>query len=709
MAEATGHPTADKRSVITGATIADTCRPTCRIREPEYRFRAHALFNKKPKNEASSADLCVTLPSETTPGAAMKILKKLDIFVLKAYGLLFVGTFFICLFVLMMQFMWRYVEELIGKGLSTEILMKFFYYAGLTLIPMSLPLAVLLASLITFGNFGERLELLSMKAAGIPLIRILQPIFLFTVLLCIGSFYFQNVTSPQATKDLYTLVYSMKQKSPELEIPEGIFYNEIPGYNLYVEKKNKVTGMLYDVMIYTTTDGYEDAQIVLADSARLQTTADKRHLKLTLHNGERFRNMQTQGGAAAKVNVPYMRETFVKEIDLIQFDANFNMMDANLLSGNAATKDMHTISKGLDSLLHKSDSTGRALYAITNRSVTNRRLPSSLKGEDSVKVVTRPRVERIPLDTALAHMNPGQQRNVLRSAMNKSRSAANDYEYRALITEDMNKAIRLHQVEWHKKFTLSLACIIFFFIGAPLGAIIRKGGLGVPVVVSVAIFIFYYIVNVSGEKMAKSGEWIVWMGLWLSTAVLCPIGAFLTYKANKDSVAFNLEAYTAFFRKLLGLRVSRHINRKEVIITDPDYPRLMTELTRLRHDCRTYAQKNHLRSMPNYFRMYFRYAEDTEVIELNKRLESIVEELANSKDAAIIDTLNHLPVLSPDAHTRPFRNSRLNMAAGILFPIGLFFFFRVWRFRLRLSRDIQQIQKYTTFIHKRIHTLIDNK
>lgn len=642
-------------------------------------------------------------------GTAMRIIKKLDIFVLKAYGLLFVGTFFICLFVLMMQFMWRYVEELIGKGLSTEILLKFFYYAGLTLIPMSLPLAVLLASLITFGNFGERLELLSMKAAGIPLVRILRPIFLFTVVLCLGSFYFQNVTSPQATKDLYTLVYSMKQKSPELEIPEGIFYNDIPGYNLYVEKKDKQTGMLYDVMIYTTTDGYEDAQIVLADSARLQTTADKRHLKLTLYNGERFRNMQAQGGAASRVNVPYMRETFIKEIDLIPFDANFNMMDANLLSGNAATKDLRTINLGLDSLMHKSDSTGRALYATTSRTITPRSLPRSLRGEDSARVVSRLQAERVPLDTIFARLEAGQQRDNLRTAMYKSRSALSDYEYRALVTEDMDRSIRMHKVEWHKKFTLSLACIIFFFIGAPLGAIIRKGGLGVPVVVSVAIFIFYYIVNVSGEKMAKSGEWIVWMGLWLSTAVLCPIGAFLTYKANKDSVAFNIEAYTAFFRRLLGLRTSRHINRKEVIINDPDYPDLTNRLSQLRLDCRNYAQKNHLRSMPNYFRMYFRYVQDVEVIELNKRMEEIIEELSNTKDAAIIDTLNHLPVLSPDAHTRPFHNSRLNIAAGIVFPVGMFFFFRVWRYRLRLSRDIQQIQKYTAFLRKRIRTLIDNK
>lgn len=288
----------------------------------------------------------------------MRLIKKIDIFVFKAYTLLFVGTFFVCLFIFMMQFMWRWVEDLIGKGLTLDVLAHFFYYVGLTLIPMSLPLAILLASLITFGNFGERFELLSMKAAGIPLIRIFQPIIIFTVGLSICSFYFQNVVSPDAQKKFYTLAYSMKQKSPELEIPEGIFYNEIPGYNIFVEHKGKDNGMLYGVMIYSTTDGYEDSQIVLADSARLQSTEDEKHLKLTMYAGERFRNMQSQGGVMQRTNVPYMRETFVEETDLIPFDNNFNVMDANLFNGSAVTKNMREIQAGIDSLNHKSDSTG---------------------------------------------------------------------------------------------------------------------------------------------------------------------------------------------------------------------------------------------------------------------------------------------------------------------------------------------------------------
>ncbi len=629
----------------------------------------------------------------------MKFIKKIDIFVFKAYSLLFVGTFFICLFIFMMQFMWRYVDELIGKGLTLDVLAHFFYYAGLTLIPMSLPLAILLASLITFGNLGERFELLSMKAAGIPLIRILQPIIIFNILLCIGSFYFQNVTGPEAQKKFYTLIYSMKQKSPELEIPEGIFYSEIPGYNIFVEKKGKENGILYGVMIYSTTDGYEDAQIVLADSAELKTTADEKHLMLTMYAGERFRNMQAQGNMMARANVPYMRETFIQETDLIPFDNNFNMMDANVFSGSAQTKNLREIETGLDSLAHKSDSIGRSLFAYLQNTTYRRKV--NIASQDSAKIAR----QTLNFDTLYSQLTVSQQQSILRNAMQKSTVATNEYEFRGLISKDIDQSTRTHWVEWHKKFTLSLACLFFFFIGAPLGAIIRKGGLGVPVVISVTIFIFYYIINVSGEKMAKSGEWVPWFGEWLSSMVLCPIGIFLTYKANKDSAVFNIEAYINVIRKILGLRISRHIARKEVIIHDPDYPVVKTELMALSQEWQAYAQKSRLRLPPNYLHIFFHNIDDHEVISLSRKMENLITILSNSRDAAILDALNKLPIVSTHAHTRPFHNYKWNMVLGIIFPVGIFFYFRIWRYRLRLYKDIQQIKKYSAFIAERIEKI----
>lgn len=631
----------------------------------------------------------------------MRIFKKLDIFILKDYLLLFAGTFFICLFIFMMQFMWRYLEELVGRGLSMDVLIKFFYYSGLTLVPMSLPMAVLLASLISFGNMGERLELLAMKASGVPLVRILQPVFIFSLCVCAGSFYFQNKVGPEATKQLATLVWSMKQKSPELEIPEGVFYSEIPGYNLYVHHKDTRTGMLYGVMIYSNKEGYEDAEIVLADSARLQSTADKRHLKLTLMHGERFRNMDSQGGGnMLRASVPYMRESFVREVDLIPFDANFNLMDANLFSGNAQTKGLHDIRLGIDSLRQVSDSTAHAIAASTMGNYLNKSIPTGIS--DSARIV-KECDKALPLDSAYARLTDEQRTSAWRTAQNRAESLRSEYDFRAIITADVNMSLRRHRMEEQKKFTLSLACLLFFFIGAPLGAIIRKGGLGLPVVVSVLIFICYYVVNVSGEKMAKTGEWSVLSGIWLSSCVLLPVGIFLTQRANKDSVVFNIEGYRAFVRHLFGLRVSRALNRKEVIIHDPQYRRLASDLQQLSADCQAYNQQAHLVRIPSYLRIFFHYREDREVERLSDRLEALIEELHNSRDNSILMYINMYPILEPDAHTRPFHSARLNVCAGLFFPLGLFFWLRIWRYRMRLWNDMNSIQKINTLIIDRIN------
>ena len=626
-------------------------------------------------------------------------MKRLDLFILKAFLQLLAATFFICLFIFMMQYTWRYIDELIGKGLSAQILAQFFWYMALTMVPAALPLGVLLASLITFGNMGENLELLSMKAAGIPLLRILQPLIILTVMVCGISFYFQNRVAPEATKQLGALLYSMKQKSPELEIPEGVFYSEIPGYNIFVERKDIESGMLYGVMIYNNGSTQNETQIVLADSARLQSTADKMHLMLTLYSGERFRNMDARSANMMKASVPYMRETFLHEVDLIEFDANFNVMDASLFAGNASTKDLHNIRLSIDSLTQQIDSLGTSLYAQERRTVMVRDLNEGR--EDSVAVVAK--VEKpLSLDSILHSMNHEELQSTYRNLASKVRQLQAEYEFRAIITDESNRVLRLHHIEAHRKFTLSLSCLIFFFIGAPLGAIIRKGGLGVSVIVSVGIFIFYYIVNAAGEKMAKTGQWYVPFGLWLSSMVLVPVGCFLTYKSNQDSAVFNIEGYRMFFMRLLGLRESRKINRKEVIINAPDYADIKKRLATLQTDCQTYAEEHHLMRMPNYRKVFFQYEEDTVVIEINERLEALVAELHNSRDGVILNALNEIPIMVPDAHTRPFRNSRYNMAAGILLPAGLFFYLRIWRYRVRLLRDMTTIRKQAATIIDRI-------
>ena len=632
----------------------------------------------------------------------MRLFKRVDMYLLRAYLQLFAGTFFICLFILLMQFMWRYVNDLVGKGLTIDVLAQFFWYAALTLVPMSLPLAVLLAALISFGNLGERLELLSMKAASISLLRILRPIFVVALCIGVGSFYFQNKVTPEATKQLAALVNSMKQKSPELEIPEGTFYQiQGTGYNFFVERKDLKTGMLYGIMIYNTTSGYQDMQIVLADSGRLQTTADHMHLKLTLYGGERFQNLQNQNGNMMKAAIPYMRESFIKEVDLIKFDSNFEILDGSYFAHDARTKDIVSIQLGIDSLTHRIDSIGRDIYSGLTYGYS--RLGRSLAAgrKDSAKVVAQVEKQE-PLDSVLARLNENQRQELWRSVTQKSQTIRSDCEFRAVGTDNDDEVLRRHRIEWHKKFTLSLACLIFFFIGAPLGAIIRKGGLGLPVVTSVLIFIFYYIIDSAGEKLAREGSWDVIFGVWLSSLILAPIGAFLTYKANQDSAVFNIDGYRIFFQRLFGLRQKRAINLKEVIIHDPDYPVVKQRLTDLSGQCQAYTDRHKLWLFPSYLRLFFRYREDTVIQQLSDELESIVEELHNSKNFTIVNSLNLLPILVPNAHTRPFHKKWMNVATGIFLPLGIFFYLRVWRYRIRLKRDLSTIQQISAMLCERI-------
>lgn len=602
--------------------------------------------------------------------------------------MLFIGTFFICLFIFMMQFLWRYVDELVGKGLEMSVMAQFFFYSALTLVPVSLPLAVLLASLITFGNFGERYELLAMKAAGISLLKIMRPLAFFVCGLVGVSFYFQNVVGPIAQAKLGTLILSMKQKSPELDIPEGVFYSEIKDYNLKVAKKDRKTGMLYDVLIYNMKDGFENAHIIYADSGRLEMTADKQHLWLHLYSGDLFENLKAQ--SMKSQNVPYRRESFREKHTLIEFDSDFNMADESIMSNQSSAKNMAMLQTSIDSMKVLGDSIGRQYYREVAEG--NFRPSYGLSKEDTVKI-ERADIQEYNVDSLYAAASLTQKQKVISSAASRAENVSSDLSFKKYTMENNDYAIRKHKTEWHKKITISLSCLLFFFIGAPLGGIIRKGGLGMPVIVSVLVFIIYYIIDNTGYKMARDGKWVVWMGMWTSSAVLAPLGIFLTYKSNKDSVVLNADAYINWFKKIVGIRSVRHIFKKEVIIHDPDYARLTGDLEQLSAECKAYAAKKRLEKAPNYFKLWMANEDDNEVMAINEKLEALVEEMSNTKSATLIGALNNYPVISVSAHVRPFHIYWLNLAAGVIFPIGLFFYFRIWTFRVRLAKDMERIIK----------------
>ena len=616
-------------------------------------------------------------------------IKKLDIFIVKQFGMLFIGTFFICQFVLMMQFLWTYIDDLIGKGLTMDVLAQFFWYMGLMLVPQALPLAILLSSLIAYGNLGESSELTAIKAAGISLMQSFRGLIVITIIITFASFYFQNNIGPASNLKLAQLVLSMREKSPETQIPVGVFYDGIPNSNIYVQKKDNETGKLYGIMIYRMTGSYEDQAIILADSGMLQSTADGKHLLLSLWSGEWFENMQSQEFTNTAA-VPYRRETFVDKKILIPFDDGFNLTDASLLSGSAKNKSMGAIWHSLDSLNHYYDSVGNVNFKELSYLYNPVKVKTS---RDSLRLETKRASlkQTFDVETDYNKLSSAQKQQAVSSAIANIQRDISELDYRSMLTVDGDVAIRFHWIEAYNKITLALSCLLFFFIGAPLGAIIRKGGLGIPIIVSVLVFITYYILNNSGYRMAREGIWAIWFGKTLAMMVLTPIAVFVTYKANNDSVIFNMDAYRVFFTKLLGLRLKRHLALKEVVIYPPHYEESKEKLRYLDGLFDDYLKRKKLLRLPNPVKVFFKYQDDHEIERLSEQLEEVVQDLANTRSSRIIAYLNQLPILSAKAHTRPFDRKRYNVLAAICFPLGIILYIRMWRFRLRLANDIKKL------------------
>jgi len=597
----------------------------------------------------------------------MRIIKKLDLYIFKNFISLFAGTFCISLFAVMMQFLWKYVDDLVGKGLGMDVIGKFFFYAAETLVPTALPLAVLLASLISFGNLGERLELLSIKAAGISLFRSFYSLIFFVVVLAGVSLYFQNVVGPEAQKNLLQLRYSLAQKSPELEIPEGVFYDGIDGINLYVKQKDEVTGMLHDVVIYNMRDGVDNVHIILSDSARLETSNDKQFLLLHLYSGEQFENLP--GGMLNTQFAPYRRETFVEKHFLIDFDMNLNMIDADAFANSEKTKDLSKLLVDIDSLKEEADSLGQSYYhEMLNGALyvynPDRDMTDTAKLKDVKSKLAN--TERPVLDSLFVKLKPADRQTAVRWALNRVEQQQMGMDFKEDIMDRQERTIRKHWIAFWQKIMMALTCILFFFVGAPLGAIIRKGGLGLPVVVAVIIFIIYYIIDTGATNMALEDGIPAWLGPCMSMIVLAPVGIFFTVKANNDSVVFNIDSYKAFFRKLLGIRVKRHLARKEVIINDPDYPAVSERLQELVHECRTYRKGVRRLLQIQLMVHIIRNRRDEKLEWIAEELEACVEELSNARDRAIFHYLNRLPILrtEPRFHNRLRKDLKAVIEAG---------------------------------------------
>lgn len=470
-------------------------------------------------------------------------MNKLALLLLRTFIGPFLVTFLIALFILDMQFLWVYVDELMGKGLENSVIIELMIYASARLVNMALPLALLMSSIMTMGALAEHYELTAMKSAGLSLGRILRPLTFAIIAIAVGAFYFSNNVWPIANLKFRTLLYSVSQQRPALNLQEGVFYNGIEGFSIRVTNKDPESGTLSDVLIYDHRDQSQGSKMVIrAKEGKMWQTEDKRYLILTLYDGFSYDEQKEESKKRSDRTFPHVSSTFDEQelhIDLSSLD--FNKADEDLFKRAYEMMTISQLETAVDSIDARINKKKVDLVEYGKRNILILR--------DSIHLDTVP----FPRDSKtnfLATLAPTQQKRAIEVAKEITRNASRNIEN---TVDDMNgkrNLIDKHDIEWHRKFFLSFSCLVLFFIGAPLGAIIRKGGMGLPTVWAIVLFLLYYVLSIVGERMVKSGTLEPIVGMWISSVVLFPLSIFLTYKAATDSSIMQMDTYKAFFRKL---------------------------------------------------------------------------------------------------------------------------------------------------------------
>ena len=476
-------------------------------------------------------------------------MKKLYRYITKSFLGTFLLTFFIVVFVWVMQFVWLYVDDLVGKGLEFKIIAELLFYTSITAIPMSLPLALLLALLMCFGNLGEHYELVAMKASGVSMWRSMRPLLYFSLMLSVMAFFISNSLIPIATLKWRTLLTDVQRQKLAFNIKEGVFYKDIENYVIYVEKKGKDGSSIYGVKIYDHTDHTGNTKIISADSGYMAMSPNQRNILFTLYNGYNYTDVVSIDNY--KETRPFERMSFKQEqikFSLASFDLTRSSED--MYKSYQQMMNIRQLSTSLDSLERRFDNKQDAFTTGFERRWGNYNslsLPEPRPDTTMVAVPTRelqwPLLENYDGETRAALVN---------MALGSAQNAKDNVTFNKLDLTSQTENINKHKKEWHKKFTLSIACIIFFFIGAPLGSIIRKGGLGLPVVISVAFFIIYHLISTIAERMAVFGDLNMFLGVWLSSLVLLPVGLFFTFKATTDAALFDGDSWKKFFKRLFS-------------------------------------------------------------------------------------------------------------------------------------------------------------
>ena len=678
----------------------------------------------------------------------------------------FVLTFFIVLFLLLMQFLWRYIDELVGKGLEFKIIGELLLYAASGLVPLALPLAILLSSLMTFGNMGEYYELTAMKSSGISLRRIMLPLILLVMLISVGAFFFANNVLPVTNLKMKSLLYDVRNQRPEVQITEGVFYNGIDNYSIRVNKKDPVTNIMYGIKIYDHSAHKGNVSVTLADSGRMKMTADRRNLVVTLWSGYTY-NEVDERQRRQKRNYPHRMDKFGEQRIIIEM-SGFELLrsDESLFRNSYSMLDISQLQHVCDSLQRQLDNKTRQFYEsmirnnyfkmsyrrargyalqpafssmhplppsarsipvpmasdmpdnplparphgppIQNKAVTAGQIkadnPRPMMKTDSV-----PGSKRIVavhnFDSLFASCSTQKKREIVRLALNFN--SMNQYmvlSTSANIIYDM-RYLRRHEIEWHRKFTLSLACLIFLFIGAPLGAIIRKGGLGMPTVISTLLFILYYIISLTGEKFVRESVLNAFGGMWISSFALVIAGVFLTYEATNDSAILNLDSYINWVRDKLGLKKGvlldkkAHLTGKFEILEIPreELRAGFVDLSKQAILCRESLQSEV--HMSNLVRKVINNTGYLFLIEFGINYNSLIDRIVLSKWFRIPyfqKRISEFPFLNGRITSNIFPNKFFMRASFVFFPVWAFILIKLLSKAIKLKRDLHHISDLST-------------
>ena len=479
-------------------------------------------------------------------------MKRLHWYVIKSFLGPFFMTFLIVVFVLLLQFLWKYVDDLVGKGLDVRVLGEMLFYASFGLLPFAFPLAMLLASIMTFGALGENYELVAMKSSGISLFRIMKPLIVIAVIVTVIAFYFSNNVLPYTNLKFTTLMYSVKKQRPELILQEGVFTNEMDGYNIKVGRKSHKTNMLYDLLIYDHTRNMTNESVTVADSGYLRMTDDKRYMVLNLFNGVNYSEEKSKNRKEREKH-PFRRDKFEEQTIRVRVrDFEFDRKDENVFKNSYRMLNISQLVTMRDSLdIEYNKRLRHSMLQISINPLLSKRVFNMTAPHDSLIRDIKIEVDSIfNFDEYFTGIDKWVKAEITEQALERARSNMQNLNLFQGQLYEKKKYINKHDMERHRKFTLSIAVLIFFFIGAPLGAIIRKGGLGMPVVVSILLFIAYYIISMTGEKSAREEVWQMFSGMWFSSFVFFPIGVWLSYKAGTDSAIMTAETYTKLFNRL---------------------------------------------------------------------------------------------------------------------------------------------------------------